>query len=164
MGHKPIRRPFGLDLRRRLPKGQSLGLSEDVGKEHVMVPAERIQRLVKRDEVAGYESGPLMNQLVEGMLAIGSRLAPIDGAGRVSDLCAVEGDVFAVALHRQLLQVGWESLQILLIRQHGDCLRTEEIVVPECEKPHEHWQVAFEWGGAKMLVHLVEAIQHGSEI
>src|ERR1700726_3134493 len=105
-----------------------------------------------------------MNQLVEGMLAIRSRLAPIDGASRVSDLSAIERDVFTITLHRQLLEVSWKSLQILLVRQHSDGLRTEEIVVPDCEKPHEYRQVAFERGGAEVLVHLMESVQHGSEI
>src|ERR1700692_4603831 len=121
-----------------------------------MVAAKRIQSFAKRDEVAGDEPGPLMNQLVEGVLAIRSRLAPIDGAGRVSDLGAVKCDVFAVALHRQLLQIGWKSLQVLLVRQHGDRLGAEEIVVPECEETHEDGQVLFERGSPKMLVHLVE--------
>ncbi len=129
-----------------------------------MVPAKRIQRFAERDEVAGDEPRALMDQLVEGVLAVGSRLAPIDGAGRVSDFRAVERDVFAVALHRQLLQIGWKSLQILLVGQHGDGLRAEEIVVPDAEQAHEHRQVALERRGAEMLVHLVEAVQHGSEI
>ena len=72
--------------------------------------------------------------------------------------------MFAVALHRQLLQIGRESLQVLLVGQHGDRLRAEEIVVPEREKTHEHRQVAFERGGAEVLVHLVEAVEHGAEI
>ena len=54
-----------------------------------MVPAKGIQRLIKSDEVARYEPGPLMDQLVEGVLPVSSRLAPIDGASRVSDLGAV---------------------------------------------------------------------------
>jgi hypothetical protein len=35
--------------------------------------SERIQRLAKCDKVAGDESGALMDQLVKGMLAVGSR-------------------------------------------------------------------------------------------
>ena len=39
--------------------------------------------------------------------------------------------MLAVALHRQLLEVGREALQVLVVRQHRDRLRAEEIVVPD---------------------------------
>ena len=82
----------------------------------------------------------------------------------VSDLGPLERDVLAVALHRQLLEIGRESLQVLLVRQHGDRLGAEEIVVPDAQKAHEHRQVALERRGAEVLVHLVEAVEHGAEI
>src|SRR5712691_2490158 len=122
MRHEPIRCALGFDLLGRLPEGQRFGLSEHVRQEHVVVPTKRVERLVERYEVAGNESRSLMNQLIEGMLAIGSRLTPVDGAGIVADSLAVQGDVLAVALHGQLLQIGWESLQVLLVRQHRDGL------------------------------------------
>ena len=40
------------------------------------------------------------------------------GAGLVVDAGAVEGDVLAVGLHRQLLQVGGEAVQVLVVGQH----------------------------------------------
>src|SRR5215475_8655997 len=103
-----------------------------------MMPAQGNQRLAKRDEVTRDEPGTLVDQLVEGVLTIGSRLAPVDGAGRVSDLGPIERDMFAVTLHCQLLQIGWKSLQVLLVRQHGYCLGTEEVVVPDGQEAHEH--------------------------
>ena len=105
-----------------------------------------------------------MDQLIEGVLAVGSRLAPVDGPGLVVDLGPVERDVLAVALHRQLLQIGREALQVLLVGQDRHGLRAEEIVVPDGQQPHEHRQVALERRGAEMLVHLVEAIEHGAEV
>ena len=72
-----------------------------------------------------------MDQLIEGMLAVGAGLAPIDGAGVVADFSAFERYMFAVAFHRQLLQVGWEALEVLLIGQDGNGLRVEEIGVPD---------------------------------
>ena len=85
MGDEPIRRALGLDLLRRLSERQRLGLGEDVGQEHVVVAAERIERLSKGDEVTRNEPGSLMDQLIEGVLAVGSRLAPINRAGRIGD-------------------------------------------------------------------------------
>ncbi len=162
--HQPGRRAFGLDFLRRFAKGQRLRLGKNVGQQNVVVPAERVQRLGKRDEVAGDELGPLMDQLVEGMLAVGARLAPVDRPGLVVDLRSIQRDVFAVALHRQLLEVSREALQVLLIGQDRDGLRAEEVVVPDAQESHEHGQVALERGRAEMLVHLMEAVEHGAEM
>src|SRR5213594_3349887 len=116
MRHEPIRSALGLDLLGRLTEGQRFGLSENVRQEHVVVPAKRVERLVERYEVAWNESRSLMNQLIERVLAICAWLAPIDRAGIVRDFVTVERDVFAVAFHRQLLQIGWKSFQVLLVR------------------------------------------------
>ena len=88
--HEPVRRALGFDLLRRLSERQRFGLGEDVGQQHVVVAAERIERLRKGDEVARDEPRSLMDQLIEGVLAVGSRLAPIDRAGRVGDLGPVD--------------------------------------------------------------------------
>src|SRR6185312_11265550 len=59
----------------------------------------------------------LVQQLVEAVLAVGPGLAPVDRAGVVVDVGAVEGHVLAVRLHRQLLQVGGEAVQVLVVGQ-----------------------------------------------
>src|SRR5580704_14296889 len=43
-------------------------------------------------------------------------------------------------------------------------LRTEEVVVPNCQQAHEHWQVLLEWCGAEVFIHLMKTIQHGAEV
>src|SRR5882724_11827081 len=91
MGHEPIRCPFSLYFLRRLAEGQRIGLSEDVRQEHIVVPAKRVERLAKPDEITRDEPRSLMDQLVEGVLAVGPRLTPIDGAGIIGDFSAVEG-------------------------------------------------------------------------
>ena len=48
------------------------------------MPAERVERLGEADEVAGDQPRALVDQLIEGMLAVGAGLAPIDRA-RVVD-------------------------------------------------------------------------------
>src|SRR5271155_1270054 len=80
---EPIRSAFGLDLLGRLAERQRFGLRENICQKHVVVAANWIERLAECNEVAGDEPGPLMDQLVEGVLAVGSRLAPIDWAGLV---------------------------------------------------------------------------------
>ena len=163
-GTSAVRRAFGLHLLRRLAEGQGLGLGEDIRDEDVVMPAQRIEGVHEADEVAGDEPRALVDELVERVLAVGARLAPVDRARVVVDPRAVEGDVLAVRLHGQLLEVGGEALQVLLVGQHGHRLRAEEVVVPDGEETHEHGQVALEGRGAEVLVHLVEAVEHGAEV
>src|SRR6266478_3806956 len=129
-----------------------------------MVSAKWIERLRKSDEVTRDEPGPLMNQLVERMLAIGSRFAPVNWTCVVRDSLPIECHMLAIALHRKLLEVSWEPLQILFIGQHGHGLRPKEIAVPDRQKAHQHRQVFFERSGAEVLVHPVKAKQHGLKI
>src|SRR5271157_6409612 len=99
-----------------------------------MVAAQWTQRLSEGVEVAGNKPRPLVDQLIERVLAIGSRLAPINRACRVIHLGTLEGHVLAVALHGQLLEIGGESFQVLLVGQHSNRLSAEEIVVPDAQK------------------------------
>src|ERR1700722_15312617 len=99
--------------------------------------AEWIERLREPDEIAGNEPRALMNQLIEGMLAVGSRLPPVDRARVVRHALSLERDVLAVALHGELLEVGGKALQILIVGQHRDRLSPEEVVVPEAEQAHQ---------------------------
>src|SRR5690349_21279369 len=99
--------------------------------------AERIQRLMERDEVAWDEPGSLMNELIERVLTIRSRLAPVNRTRLILNLRSFERDVFAIALHGQLLEVGRESLQILFVGKHRDRFRTKEICVPDVKQAHQ---------------------------
>src|ERR1700734_3475533 len=98
------------------------------------------------------------------MLAVSSRLAPVDWASLVVHLSACQGDVLSVALHGELLQISRKALEVLLVGKNSDSLCAEKIVVPHCEESHEHRQILVEWSGAEMLVHQVEAMQHGEEV
>src|SRR5689334_7619782 len=105
-----------------------------------------------------------MNQLVERVLPVSSRLAPVDRTRVVRYWNAVDRDTFAIALHDQLLQVRWESFQVLFIRQHSRRLSPKKVVVPHSQQRHEHRQVAFERDRAEVLIHLVKAIQERAEV
>src|SRR5438477_2914857 len=98
--------------------------------------AQRVQWLVECNEVARDESGPLVDELIERVLAVGSRFTPINRTGLIADLSPVQCDVFAVAFHRQLLEVSRESLQILLVGQYRDSFCTKEIAVPDAQQTH----------------------------
>src|SRR5258705_6719878 len=92
MRHEPVRRALSLHLFGRLTERQRLGLSEDICQEHVVMLAQRIEWFGEGDEIARDEPGTLMNQLVERVLPIRSRLAPVDGTGLLCDFTAVECD------------------------------------------------------------------------
>src|SRR5262249_35000645 len=110
------------------------------------------------------EPRSLMNELVERMLSIGPRLAPENWPGLIVDSGSTQRHVLAVALHRQLLQVRRESLQILLVRKHRDSLRSEEIAVPDCEQTQDRRQIVLEGRCTEVLIHSVEAVQHGAKV
>src|ERR1700752_2859456 len=154
MRNKPLRSAFRLDLCRRLAEGQRLGLCANIRNQHVVVPPEWIERFGKSDEVAGNESRTLVNQLVERVLAVGSRFSPINWTRVVPNLLPLERDVLAVAFHRQLLEVGRKTFQVLFIGQDGYRLCPEEIVVPDRQKTHQHGQILLEGSGPEVLVHL----------
>src|SRR5262245_5494469 len=118
MGHKPVRCAFRLNLFRCFAEGQRFGLRKHVCQKDVMVATERIECLVERYEVARNESRSLVDQLIKGMLAVGPRLTPVNGAGVTRHLRTIECNMFAVALHCQLLEISRESLQVLLIWQN----------------------------------------------
>ena len=43
--------------------------------------AERVERLAERDEVARNEPRALVDQLIEGVLAVGARFSPVNRSG-----------------------------------------------------------------------------------
>ena len=85
------------------------------------------------------------------MLAIGAWLTPIDGPRLIIDFRAIERTCLPT-FHRQLLKVGWKTLQLLLIGQHRDSFRSEEIVVPDSKQAHQDRQVPVEWRGTEVQV------------
>ena len=68
-----------------------------------------------------------MNQLVEGVLAIRSRLAPEDLAGVIEDRASIATHGLAIRLHGELLQVCGETVQVLRVREHCMGVRTQEV-------------------------------------
>src|SRR5262252_1197649 len=98
--NQPVRRALRLNLLGSLTEGQRFGLRKNIGQQHVVLPAKRIQRLGKRNEVTGDEPRPLVDQLVKRVLSVGARFPPVDRTSVPGDSFPLEGDVFSVALHR----------------------------------------------------------------
>src|ERR1700722_16393154 len=127
MRHVPIRRALSFYLLRRLAKGQRLGLREDICQKHIVVSPDSVERLNESDEVTRNQLSALMDQLIERMLAIGSRLTPVNGTGLVSHCGPFERDMLTIALHGQLLQICREAFEVLLVRENSGGLCAEEI-------------------------------------
>src|SRR5258707_14185011 len=96
MRDEPIGRAFGLDLLARFSEGERLGLCKYVGQQHIVMSAELVERLCEGDEIAGDEPRALVDQLIERVLAIGSRLTPVDRTGLMVDRRPGERHVLAV--------------------------------------------------------------------
>ena len=123
---------FGFDLGEGFAESEGLGLREDIRHEEVVVTADRIERFGEGDEVAGDEAGALMDELVEAVLAVGAGFAPVDRTRFGIHMGAIEFHMLAVALHGELLEVGGEAFQVLIVGQDGDSLRAVEVVIPQC--------------------------------
>ena len=69
--------------------------------------------------------------------------------------------MLAVRLHRQLLQVGREAVQVLVVGEDADGLGAEEVAVPDREQAHAAaGRFSLERRLAEVLVHRVEAGEH----
>ena len=157
-------RALGPNLFLGLAEREGLGLREHVGGQDVVVVAERIERLGEADQVHRDELRPLVDQLVEAVLAVRPGLTPVHGAGLVVHRVTLERHVLAVGLHGQLLEVCREPLEVLVVGHHPGGLGVEEVPVPDGEQSHDHRQVLRQRCGPEVLVHLVEARQQLGEV
>ena len=157
MGNEPVGRSLRGHLLGGLPERERLRLREQIGGEDVVMLAQRVERAMEADEVAWDQRRSLMDQLVEAVLAVRPRLAPVHRARVVVDLEAIERHALAVRLHRQLLEVRREAFQVLVVGQHGDGLGAEELPIPHRKEPHQRRQVSLQRRGPEVLVHGVEA-------
>ena len=129
-----------------------------------MVIADRVVADGGCQEVTGDQLGALVDQLVEGVLAVGARLTPDDGAGLVVNRLAVAIHVLAVGFHVALLEVGREAVHVLIVRQDGFRLGAVEVVVPQANQRQQHRHVLLIGGSSEVHVHLEGTLQQGFEI
>ena len=131
-----------------LSKGKCLGLGKVVGQQDgVMVfgctngLGEFVVSLDWGKEVTRNHLGTLVNQLIECVLSVGSRLSPDNGTSLNCNLLAILGDVLSVGLHVSLLKVSRKTVHVLVIRQDSDGLGAVEVVVPETNQSKGERQV-----------------------
>ena len=124
---------FSLDLVRRLADHEGLGLCEIVRGEHadgmsvscsyneqikyshlVLVVLDRVVALGSKNEISWDQLGALVQKLKERVLCVGRGLSEDDRSGGVFDIVTTAGDGLAVRFHGQLLEVGRESVEVLV--------------------------------------------------
>ena len=76
-------------------------MNEVIETKGAYLEVDRLLALDEADEVDRHNA-PLVDELVEGVLPVGSRLAKVDLSGLEGQLLAVHAHALAVALHRHL--------------------------------------------------------------
>ena len=160
-GHDLLGRALGTDLVGGLTKGERFGLGEEVAEEqlvHILVAVGvGVLGVHEGDEIGRDHGRALVDELVEGVLAVGAGLAPEDLARIAGNRRAVPADLLAVGLHGELLEVGREAVQILVVGQHRVARDAKEVAVPHVQHAHERNGVLLERGVLEVLVDGVEA-------
>src|SRR5690606_32671408 len=93
-------------------------------------------------------------ELIERVLSVRARLTPDHRPRLVVDHRPFTRDALAVRLHVSLLEVGRETVQILIVGKDRMALGAEEVGVPDPEQTQHHRHVPLQGTGAEVLVHL----------
>ncbi|CNU64367.1 Uncharacterised protein [Salmonella enterica subsp. enterica serovar Bovismorbificans] len=90
------------------------------------------------DKITRHHFSTLVNQLIKRVLTVGAWFAPDNWACLVIHGVAATVNVFTVGFHVTLLEVGGETVHILVVRQNGFGFRAEEIVVPDANQRQQN--------------------------
>ena len=91
-----------------------------------------------RDEVARYEPRALMYKLIESVLPVGARLAPDNRPSGVAHAIPMRSHRFPVALHVALLEVGRESMHVLVVGEERVRLGAPHVDIPNAQHGEDH--------------------------
>ena len=116
MRYEVVGSAFFLDLVRCLADHERFGLGEVVRRQHLLmlVVLDWVVGLGGKDEVGGDELGTLVQELEEGVLSVGARLAEKDRASGILHVVAGSGNSLSVGLHGELLEVCREAVHVLV--------------------------------------------------
>mmetsp|Transcript_5622 Transcript_5622/g.22109 ORF Transcript_5622/g.22109 Transcript_5622/m.22109 type:complete len:403 (-) Transcript_5622:78-1286(-) len=103
-----------------------------------------------------------MDELVEAVLTVRTRLSEIDDAGRVRQDSAIHANPLPVGFHVDLLDVGCEARQGLAVREDGAGGVAQEGPIPHADEAEEVRQVLLRSGLQKVHVHVVRSGEEGS--
>jgi len=155
---------------------QRLGLCQAIGQQLGVLLVQQglegrrqplrvaIRGATHQQKLHGDDVGALVQHLEEGMLPVGARLAPHHIAGGIRQGLAAHVHRLAVAFHHQLLQVGRQAAQAMVIRRHTAAGVAHAVAVPHVQQAQQHGQVALQRGTGEVLVHRMGPGQHGAEL
>ena len=123
-----------------------------------------MRRVLDENEFDRNHIAALMQHLKVRVLAVRARLAPDHRAGGVRQCRALQIDVLAVAFHLQLLQVGRQTLEPLVIRSHAAAREVMEVAIPDVDQPQQQRQVLRRACGGEVFVHRVRAVQQRTKV
>ena len=103
----------------------------------------RVMRLGRHYKIAGNDCCALMKKLIECVLTICSRFTPNDWSCCIIYFISASVYVLSIALHIALLEVGRESMHVLIIRQYSFAFVIPEIAVPDANQRHDHRYIFF---------------------
>ncbi len=106
-----------------------------VGDQKIMMMRFSVGRRGRDKKIEGNDLRSLMDELEEGVLAIGAGLAPHDRARRGIGWRPVQLDMLAVALHLQLLEIGREAPEPLVVWDHAVRGMAEDVAVQTLRSP-----------------------------
>mmetsp|Transcript_8143 Transcript_8143/g.20571 ORF Transcript_8143/g.20571 Transcript_8143/m.20571 type:complete len:488 (-) Transcript_8143:580-2043(-) len=171
VGDEVVGDALSAQLHGALAHRQCVGLREEVAHQLVVVghdlalEVHGLLGLDDADEVAG-DGAALVDELVEGVLAVGARLAEVDLARGKRQLGAIDGHALAVGLHGHLLDVGRQLGQRLGVGQDGAGWAVEEGHVEHAQHAEGDGQVLLEGRRGEVLVDVpgaLEELLHGIE-
>ena len=116
------------------------------------------------DEIGRNQFRALVNELVIRVLTVRARLSPNDLACLRAHCATPTIDGFAIALHRQLLQVRREMREVVAVRQHGESLCTKEVVVPNADEPEDKREVPLHRCTPEVLIDESKSFEHFGEV
>ena len=164
-GRKPLAGQHGARLLEAAPEHQRPGLRQHVCEQKAVLGREILFMPLRRGhEFARHDIGALVDHLEEGMLAIGAGLAPHNGPRGQIEGIARKRHPLAVALHLELLEIGRQARQPLIVGQHGAGGIAHHLPVPDPGQRQRHGHAFFQRRGAEMLVHRVAAGEEIGEI
>ena len=106
-----------------------------------MVFGQVVTWVLHQQQIAGHQVSTLVQQLEEGMLHIGAHTTPDhrSTAGRQKVAGCIHA--LAIAFHVQLLQVGRQQLQALVVGHDGVGLGTQYLAIPDLVQGEAHRNV-----------------------
>jgi hypothetical protein len=159
--------------------GQSVGRKQCL--PLVLVVLDWVVAVGREDEVGGNELCALVEQLEERVLCVGCWFSEKDWTCGVVDVFSITSDGLAVGLHGELLEIGWETVHVLIesgvmsvshiieeedgnLRCNEMCLSTEEVRVPHAQQTTNDWNVLLQWCVQEVLVHGVSTSKELVEV